>query len=124
MTPIDPSRRRLIGKLLLVAGILLIVSFGMPEVPRSQTLVLDLRSHHELESVAVALTRLGQTEAARGFRLPLRTTRQRITHVVELPHGRYDARVSLRDRKGGETHLSRRVTLDGDAVTLRLSIDP
>lgn len=119
-----PSRRRLLGKLLLVAGLGLAAALGLPELPREQPLIFDLRGDHALVWLRVELSREGHPQPTRGFELPLRGTRQRLRHVVELPHGRYHVTAHVRDARGRETSVSRLVSLQGDEVTLRLNAEP
>ncbi len=119
-----PAHRKLIGRLLLFGGLAFALTRMLPEVPRTQPLVFDLSGPDRLDSVAVQLTRQGQEEPSRGFSLPVKGSRRKMRHSVDLPHGQYTLQARLTDKKGRETQVSRRVTLDGNEVRVKIALSP
>ena len=130
--PKTPNRRgltRLLPKLLLGAGVVLLASQLLPRLPRDQPLVLRLRQSTNVERIAARLSRDGDEELAAGFTLYFKGgAPRRVAHTLSLPNGRYRMEVDLRLRQanGGtaETTLSRRVNLTGDELTVTLDPSP
>ena len=117
-----PPRRKLLARVVLFGGLAFGLTRVLPELPREQLLEVDLSGPGELDRVDVQLTREGETEPRRGFSLPLAGTRRKLRHRVELPHGQYTLDAQLLDKKGKETHVSRRITLDGSEVRVKIAL--
>jgi hypothetical protein len=123
------SLRRLAGRLALVGGLALSLSFVLPRVPRMQVVTFRFSAAEPVRRLSASFTREGEREPASGVTLnfPGRAPAS-VRHEVTLPNGRYDVTVEVaRDAPDGaleETSWERRVTLEGGETVLPLGDAP
>ncbi|MEY2931342.1 MAG: hypothetical protein RL033_2091 [Pseudomonadota bacterium] len=121
--PRAPRLRSAYKRALLVVGALLIGWRLLPVVPRDQSVIFALGDHPErVEQLEVQWRAEGQDHEGRlvlNFPSP---PPERVVRQFRLAHGEYEFRViaRLRSEKGERTEAFRRVTLEGNTVTLRL----
>lgn len=124
----EPSlARRLLPKLLLGAGVLLAAGILMPAWPRDQLLVFDV-GEVGVERLDATLRAEDGSGAESGVTLNFPSASPaRIPYRLSAPNGRYALELTLTRRTTAGptvTTLSRRVTLSGDEIVVRLSEEP
>lgn len=110
-------------RILLVIGAMLIGWRLLPHVPHDQTVIFALGEGAErVRQLEVQWRAEGQDHEGRlVLNFPVPPT-ARVARQFRLAHGDYEFRVSARLRSEGSerTEATRRVTLEGNTVTLRL----
>ncbi|MEZ4223705.1 MAG: hypothetical protein R3B13_22345 [Polyangiaceae bacterium] len=96
----------------------------LPELPREQSVVVELGRDSTVTRVEVELTREGETEPRRGFSLAVEPGQARVRHSVDLPHGRYTLRARGSGKNLAATEVTRRVTLDGNEIRVTIPMPP
>ena len=107
----------------MAAAVALLVWQLLPHVPHEQTVILALGANaaqiSRLEVVWEAEGQAGEDRLVLNFPTP---PPERLVRQFRLANGEYEFRVAarLRSETVERTEVTRRVTLEGNAVTLRL----
>lgn len=127
----EPRRRSPLVRILIGALIALLIWALLPQLPRDQTVILALGPESERLSQLNLHWETAEGESSEhtgsltlNFPPPGagQPTPERIVRQFRLIHGEYVFQVSgvRRDAPARRTEVTRRVTLDGTTVTLRL----
>jgi hypothetical protein len=118
-----PRLRSAYTRILVAGGVALLVWLLLPHVPHEQTVILALGEGaakiSRLEVVWEAEGQEGEGRLVLNFPAP---PPQRLVRQFHLANGDYEFRVAarLRTELVERTEVTRRVTLEGNTVTLRL----
>ncbi len=117
------EHRRLLARLLLVAGALVVAEQLLPIWPRQAELELDLGERHE-EVTELRLSYQMGGEELKGVRLHYAGgAPSRVHHSVSLPSGEVELLCELRARTGATSTHSHRLRMPAEGV-LRVSAEP
>jgi hypothetical protein len=118
-----PARRSPFLKLLIAAGVSLLLWVLLPHLPQDQTLIFVLGEHaNRVAQLDVQWEAVGKDhEGSLTLNFPTPTP-ERVVRQFRLSNGEYVFRVTAlrRDAQTPRTEVSRRVTLDGNTSSVRL----
>jgi hypothetical protein len=121
--PRPPRVRSAYTRILVAAGVALLAWQLVPHVPHDQTVIFALgKGSAQVAQLEVLWKAEGQLAEGRLVLNFPSSAPERVVRQFRLANGEYEFRVAarLRSERVEQTEVTRRVTLEGNAVTLRL----